>query len=177
MGLITQICQSIDAYNNIERNTNKSWRLKIEQRRVYKHLKKLIDKFNIDIALDVDIMNDFYFNYMGTLDSIGELKNCECIYNEGQMQFIFTIKNDNGAVAFSTYKARNPIIDVTVNQYGSMDVKNFRYVLNFVSRPPEMSDERFELGLKCEDLLKDCITNYLLMRLNLYKEGKDVKEK
>ena len=173
MGLITELCQSIDAYNNIERNVHnsKSWRLKLEQRKVYKNLKKVINKFNSDTILDVDMMNDFYFNYMATIDTIGELDNCECIYNEIQKQFIFTIKNANGSVAFSTYKIRNPIIDLTINYYNFPETKRFRYLMNFVSRTQDMSNERYELGLKCEELLKDCISKYLLMRLDLYKEG------
>lgn len=176
MGLITDICFSIDAYNNVERSDNKTLMVKLRQRSAYKNLKKVIKKFESDIRLDVDMLNDFYFNYMATIDTIGELDNCECIYNENQLQFIFSIKNSNGAVAFSTYKAKNPAIDVTVSQYGALETKSFKYSMDFKPRA-NVSQAQNDLGDKCELLLKDCIVKYLTMRLDLFKEEKNVKEK
>ena len=169
MGLITDICFAIDAYNNIERSEDKSLLLRLKQHRTCKNLKRLIKKFEDSVTLDVDILNDFYFNYMGTLDTIGELDNCECVYNDNQKQFIFTVKNANGAVAFSTHKGRDPIIGVTVHQYSALDVKNFNYTLDFKPRL-NSSQGQNDLGEFCERLLKDCIANYLRARLDLYKE-------
>lgn len=169
MGIITDICFSIDTFNNIERNKNKSFLLEFKQYRNYKKLKKLIKKIENKTNLDVDTINDFYFNYMATTETVGTLNNCECIYNEDQKQFIFSIKNNDGAVAFSTYKIKDPIIEVIVHRYNKLDVKHFKYNIDFKPKP-NISKEQNELGEKCEILLKDCIANYLLMRLDMFKK-------
>ena len=174
---VTDICQSIDLYNNIEKTGYKSLRVKYRQIKLYKNIKKIIKKTIIETPLNSDTLKDFFQNYMATIDIIS-LDNCSCIYNEVQREYIFTVKNENGAVSFAVNRFFDPFIDVSICQNSEHNSKNFRFI--GVLRDVENENENKTLiGLKCEILLEDCIKKYLEMRLDLHKiqqEEQNAKE-
>ena len=135
IGIITEICQTIDVYNIGEKAKkdliNKSkLRSKIDAIRIIinqfifrKRLLHIINKIK-DKPLNVDIMNDFFRNYNSTIDFI-VLNNCECI--EERDQFLFSIKTDNVNIVYSTRKLNNQTISVSAKWKNDIYVRNSTY--------------------------------------------------
>ena len=178
MGVITDICQSIDFYNRIEQLGYRSLRVKFNQKRLRNKIQRTVDKLYAS-PLTVETICDFCYNYLDTTNII-ELDNCECVDNYNQNQFVFTIKNGNGSVVYSVRKYYDPDISISIRRFSNMNiVKRLKY-MNQIDHNPKFDDNTNSVGFKCSELFKAYISEYLNARLNLHKiqkEEKDVKEK
>ncbi len=178
MGVITDICQSIDFYNRVEQVGYKSWRVKFNQKRLRNKIQKTVDKL-YKSPLTVETMCDFFYNYLATINII-MLDNFECIDNSQQNQFICTIKNGNGSVVYTTRKYYDPSISVSIRMFDKPQHVRRILVQDQLIGGNSFDDNMNSIIFKCSELLKAYISEYLAARLDLHKihkEENDVKEK
>ena len=178
MGVITDICQSIDFYNRIEQVGYRSLRVKINQKRLRNKIQKTVDKLYRN-PLTVETMCDFFYNYLAT-ENLITLDKCECVDNTNQNQFIFTIKNDNGSVVYTVRKYYDPTISISIRMFENMQHLRRILVRDKLEADFRNDDNTSSIIFKCSELLKAYISEYLNARFDLHKkqkkEEKDVKE-
>ena len=168
MGVITDICQSIDFYNRIEQLGYRSWRVKFNQKRLRNKIQRTVDKLYAS-PLTVETICDFCYNYLASINLI-TLDNCECVDNANPNQFVFTIKNDHGSVVYSVAKYYNPIISISIREFENPNhIRRLQFV-DKISRVSSFDDNTNSVGFKCSELFKAYISEYLIARLDLYKE-------
>ena len=168
-GVITQICQNIDMYNGIDQLNKKSIRLRIHQYITRRKLLQIINRIKT-YPLDSFTMNDFFRNYISTLDFI-HLDGCECA--EEKDQFLFTIKTDKVTVVYSTRKLNNQTISVSAKWSDNIYTWSATYHDRFVVKDKDdiIAAQKTTVAKKYESLLCGYISTYLLTRLNLYQGG------
>lgn len=170
MGAISDLCRSIDLYNEIEKKKEKSFIVNYRQKRLYKKLLKMINKIS-KIDITVGIINDFFANYIAS-EQIIKLNNCKCNEKTNTKQYIFSITNDEGTLTYSTVEYLDPTISISINKLSDPYTKKYKYINTF-HNTNDFDLEKDRIGNLCEELIKGYIMLYLQARLDLYKDTKE----